>query len=101
VSHDAVTSFVKERHDGVSIKVKVIPNASISAIVGEKGGSLEIKLTAPPAEGKANKALLKFLAKKLGRPHSSIAILYGHSSREKALLLTGLDEATAREKLLG
>lgn len=80
--------------------MKVTPNAAKNAIVAEKGESLEIRITAPPAEGKANKALLKFLGKKLGLPPSSISILHGHSSREKVLLVSGINGATVREKLL-
>jgi uncharacterized protein len=91
--------FITQREDGVTLKVKVTPNARSNSLSVEKGDTLSVKLTAPPAEGKANKGLLKFLGKKLGVPPSSISILYGHSSREKVLLVSGADEATVREKL--
>lgn len=91
--------FIKQREDGVTLRVKVTPNAGSNSLGIEKGDTLSVKLTSPPAEGKANKSLLKFLGKKLGIPPSSISILYGHSSREKVLLINGADEATVRERL--
>jgi uncharacterized protein len=93
--------FIKQREDGVTIKVKVTPNAGRNSLAADQGDYLNVKLTSPPAEGKANKSLLKFLGKKLGVAPSSISILYGHSSREKVLLVSGADEAAVRERLCG
>jgi hypothetical protein len=58
-----------------------------------------VKLTAPPVEGRANKDLLKFLGKKLGVPSSSLTIISGYQSRDKAVLVRGMDSAAARERV--
>ncbi len=83
--------YVKDHPDGVTIKVKVIPRASRTEIGPPKGDALTIKLTSPPVEGRANRDLRKFLGKKLGVAPSSISILRGQNSREKVLLVPGVD----------
>jgi uncharacterized protein (TIGR00251 family) len=89
---------IRETEDGVVIKVKVTPNSSRNAIL-EHPDLLTVKLTSPPVEGKANKELLRFLAKKMRVAPSAITILKGHSSREKTLLVSGVNAETARERL--
>lgn len=90
--------YLKPHSQGVTIQLRITPNASTKAIIIE-GGRLLVKLTAPPVEGKANKGLIRFLAKRLGVPPSSISILRGHTSRDKVLLVHGLDELGARNRL--
>lgn len=74
------------------------PGAKREAIVGEHGDRLKIALTTPPIEGRANQALLKFLAKTLGLPRASIELLSGETSREKRVRIEGLsaDDLIAR-----
>jgi uncharacterized protein (TIGR00251 family) len=59
-----------------------------------------IRLAAPPIEGAANEALVSFLADALGVPRRGITIVSGKKSRDKRVRIDGLDEATARERLL-
>jgi uncharacterized protein len=73
--------------EGLLIDVRVQPKSAQNAIVGEHDGALKIKLNAPPVEGKANKALIQFLAKLLRRPKSSLEIVSGQTSRSKRLLV--------------
>ena len=75
------------------LKVHAVPRAAKSALAGVHGDALKIKLAAPPADGAANAELLAFLAKRLGLPKSRVALLSGHTSREKAVLLDGLPPA--------
>lgn len=89
---------IRETAEGVVIKVKVTPNSSRNAVL-DTPDLLTVKLTSPPVEGKANKELLRFLAKTMHVAPSSITIVRGHSSREKTLLVSGVDAATLREKL--
>ena len=70
----------------------VQPNAKRTAIAGTYGERLKVALSAPPIDGKANSALLKFFAKHLGLSKSSIRIAAGEGSREKRLEVTGLTE---------
>jgi uncharacterized protein len=91
--------YLQAHEDGIILRVKVTPNSSRNALISEHGDRLAVKLTAPPVEGKANKGLVKFVGKKLRIPPSSITIIRGHSSREKDLLIPGIDVASAMERL--
>ena len=68
-----------------TVAVKVTPRAKEDKIIGLKDGILRVRLVAPPVEGKANKALVEFLADAWGVPKSSINIIRGETSREKTL----------------
>ncbi len=65
-----------------------------------RGDAVLIRLAAPPIEGAANEALVSFLADALGVPRRGITIVSGEKSRDKRVRIDGLDEATARERLL-
>ena len=73
---------------GLSFKVHVQPGASRNQILGLHGDALKLKLTAPPVEGKANKACVEILSEALGVPKTSIKIVSGHSSRHKNIRIT-------------
>ena len=70
-----------------SLKVRLHPGARKNAITGMHDGAVKIALTAPPVDGKANDALITFLADLLHAPKSSISILSGHTSRQKTLAI--------------
>ena len=74
------------------IKVKLLPKSSRNQFVGREGGLFKVKVTAPPIEGKANKALLALLAGKLRVPKGAIEIISGKSSRLKSIRIDGLSE---------
>jgi uncharacterized protein (TIGR00251 family) len=88
-----------KHEQGVLLRVKAAPNASRNQIAGEQDGRLIVRVTASPVDGRANKMLIKFLAKQLRIPPSAIVVLQGHTSREKTLCFTGYDEPTLRQKL--
>ena len=75
--------------NGVKLSVKVVPNSSKCEIVGVIEDSLKIKLDVPPVEGKANEKLIKFLAKLLGVPKTSITIVSGETGKNKILFIKG------------
>ena len=75
--------------DGVTFKVKVRPGAGKNEIVGIQGDILKVKINAPPVKGKANKALIDFLAKELGVKRSQVEILSGHTSKVKTIKVVG------------
>jgi uncharacterized protein (TIGR00251 family) len=81
--------YVRDHKEGVTIAVRVAPSASKNAIARGGEDSLVVRLTAPPVEGRANKELLRLLAKKLGVSPSSLTIIRGISSRDKVILVTG------------
>ncbi len=80
-------SYIKEAKDGILLLIHVQPRASRNKIVGPHGERLKIAVQSPPADGKANKALQKLLAKHLGLPKSRVVLRSGHTSREKTFLL--------------
>lgn len=82
--------MIKETKDGLLIQLKISPNASKNTILKDETG-IKVKLTAQPIEGKANKALVEFLSKKLKIPKTSIEILKGETSKEKTLLIKIFD----------
>jgi uncharacterized protein (TIGR00251 family) len=84
----------------VSLQVYVQPRASRNELAGIHDGRLRIRLAAPPVEGAANEALLRFLADRLEVPRSAVRIVAGVSSRRKRVVVTGLSPTLA-ERLLG
>jgi len=89
---------IQKVDDGVIFRVKVQPGAAKNEIVGVQGDALKVKINAPPVKGKANRALIDFLAEKLGIKKSEIEILSGHISKVKKIKLAG--EAEKIEKNL-
>lgn len=80
----------REKNQGVSFAVRVTPRSSRNQINGVAGGVLGVKLTAPPVEGAANKALVKLMAGILGVAKSRVKVTAGHKSRNKTLWVDGL-----------
>jgi uncharacterized protein (TIGR00251 family) len=77
----------------------VHPRAKKNAITGEVGDALKVALTAPPVEGRANKACITFLAEVLNVPRSSVTIAGGESSRLKVIRVAGMPAEQVRRKL--
>lgn len=86
------------RRDGerVSFIIRVTPQASTSAVSGERDGILLVRVTAPPVEGKANDAVLALLAKALGVPRSAIQLERGAAARTKRVSVPRAAEAALR-----
>ncbi|MCX5861437.1 MAG: DUF167 domain-containing protein [Desulfomonile sp.] len=83
--------YVKQHKDGVTISVRVIPNSSRNAVAFDTPDHLAVKLTSPPVQGRANRHLVKFLGKKLGVPPSAMEIIAGSLSRQKTILVRGIN----------
>lgn len=82
---------VIEVEKGVILDVKVNPRSSKNAISGFADGVLKIKITAPPVEGAANKACIRFLAKTFNISPSSVSVIKGEKSRQKKILIQGIN----------
>lgn len=80
----------RERQGAVILSVRVQPRASRDEIAGEMGGALKVRLQAPAVEGRANEALVEFLAQLLKRPRSAVRILSGDRSRTKRVEISGV-----------
>lgn len=70
--------------------VRVAPRASRDAIEGEYNGSLKVRLTASPVDGKANDALRRLLAARLNVPVSAVKIVAGEKNRNKRVAIAGV-----------
>lgn len=77
--------------DTVLIPVKVVPGASRTRLMGELDGRLKVAVSAAPEKGKANDALIAFLARVLGLRRQSLSVVSGHTSPLKSVRVVGLD----------
>lgn len=82
---------LRDTAEGISLLVRVRPRASRAGIAGARDGALVVRVTAPPAEGAANDAVVRLLSKALHVPASAIRIASGHASRDKRLEIRGVD----------
>jgi uncharacterized protein (TIGR00251 family) len=82
-----------------TLELKTIPNAPRNELAGWLGGALKVKVHAPALDGRANDALLAFLAEKLGLPRRAVTLVRGDKSRHKFVRLDGLTLAEARARL--
>jgi uncharacterized protein (TIGR00251 family) len=72
----------------MKIKIRVLPRSSKNEVVGKMAdGTLKIKLTAPPVDGKANDALIKLLSEYFNQPKNKIKIVAGATSKNKVVEL--------------
>jgi uncharacterized protein (TIGR00251 family) len=74
----------------VIFAVRIQPRASKDEIIGEIAGALKIRLQAPAVEGRANEALIEFLAQLLKTSKGAVRILSGERSRIKRLEIRGI-----------
>lgn len=86
-------SFTRDTAEGCSLSVRLHPGAKRNAVTGLHDGALKIALNAPPVDGKANDALIAFLAEKLSMPRAKIALVAGMTSRSKTLRIAGKSAA--------
>jgi uncharacterized protein len=86
---------------GVEIDLRVIPRAGRTQLAGERDGCLLIRLAAPPVDGAANDALMRFLADILDVPRRAVQLVSGAHGRRKRIAIAGLGVAAARLRLAG
>jgi uncharacterized protein (TIGR00251 family) len=87
-----VSNWLRAAGDGrFTLTLHIQPGARKTEIAGQHGDALKIRLAAPPVDGKANEALIKFFADALGLPKSAVTIKSGQTSRRKALEVIGGD----------
>ena len=79
------------RRDGAGwlLELHVQPGAKVTAAVGEHGGRLKLKISAPAVDNKANAHLLAWLAVQLGVPKSAVRLVRGETSRQKTVAVSG------------
>lgn len=82
------------------ISLQVYPNATRNKIADVVDGVWQVKIAAPPVEGKANKELITFLSRRLGVRKSALTFVTGHTSRAKVISISGLSQAEIAQRLL-
>jgi len=85
---------------GILLQLHVQPGASKTELAGLHGDALKIRVASPPAEGKANRELVRFLAETLGVPRGNIVVVRGESGRRKTVAVQGVSAERA-DRLLG
>ncbi len=83
----------------VLLPVRAAPGASRDAIAGVHGEALKVSVTAAPEKGKANRAIIKVLAKELDLKRSSISLHAGETSRDKRFRIEGVGKVELQERL--
>ena len=98
-AEERVTLPVREDTTGVSFSVHLVPRSSANTIRGVRNEALSVRLTAPPVDGAANRALVRFLASQLGVGRNQVEIVSGHKSRVKRIRVNGVSAADVRARL--
>jgi hypothetical protein len=78
-----MTAWLHTAGDSVILTLHIQPGAKKTEVAGPHGDALKIRLAAPPVDGKANAALLAFIAKKVGAARTAVELLSGQTSRAK------------------
>lgn len=96
-------AFYRRHDDGLDLHVRLTPKSARDAIEGVETAAdgrchLKARVRAVPEDGKANKALVKLVAKEIGLPASAVEIVAGETARLKTLRLRG-DTAALEDRL--
>ncbi len=92
---------ITESNGRVRFAVRVQPRAAKTEIAGVYGDALKIRLSAPPVDGAANDALVKFLAELFAVARRDVRIVAGEASRSKIVEVEGITERAVREAAAG
>jgi hypothetical protein len=94
-----MSEWYRRNGDVLTLTLHVQPGAKRTDVAGLHGEALKIRLAAPPIEGRANEALLKFIAEAFGVPLRQVELKQGGQSRHKVVAITG--SKVEPESLLG
>lgn len=81
------------------LRLRVVPGAAATLLVGRHGEAWKVRVAAPGERGKANDAVLDLLAEALAVPRATLALVSGHGARDKIVEAAGLDPAAAEQRL--
>lgn len=91
--------WVDQRGTDLIIRVKAIPKSGIERCVGWEEGALKIKIRAAPEDGKANEALLAYIAKQLEISPSRLSLVSGEKSRKKTIAISHYSRESFLQKI--
>ena len=83
------------------VRVRVSPGARRGGVAGRVGEVWKLRVTAPAEGGRANEAVLRLLAETADVPRRQVALVSGHTAREKVVELEGVDAAEVERRLTG
>ena len=92
-------NWLHVKGDGVLLTLHIQPGAKKTEVVGLHGDALKLRLAAPPVDGKANDALIAFLAARLDIPKSRLELVSGQTSRRKCVAVSDVDVAEVERRL--
>jgi uncharacterized protein len=81
------------------LRLRVSPGARKTELVGRHGGAWKVRVSAPAENGRANAAVLKLLAERVGLPRRAVSLVSGHAAREKVVQVDGLDRDESERRL--
>jgi hypothetical protein len=92
---------MKRPADGESVLlvVRAQPRSAVSRLDGWRDGALRVRVTAPPVEDAANRAVLDLLAHALGAPRSALSLVRGARGRDKLVRISGVSRDLLAAKL--
>jgi uncharacterized protein len=96
----SLPAWLQTAKDGLVLSLHIQPGAKNTELAGEYGASLKIRLAAPPVDGKANEALIAWLAKRLQVSRSAVELVSGQASRAKRVRVNGVSAETLLAKLV-
>jgi uncharacterized protein len=82
------------------LAIRVQPRAKRTEVAGERGDAVVIRVNSPPVDGRANEAVCRLIAKRLGVPRTAVRIVRGESARDKLVRIDGFTAGEARTALL-
>lgn len=91
-----MTAWLRAFADHATLTLHIQPGAKKSEVVGIYGDSLKVRLAAPPVDGKANAALIEFVAGRLGVARSAVRLKSGQTTRRKVLIVDKLSAEECR-----
>lgn len=100
MTRELATHLVIAAHErGSALALTIAPRSSSNQLGIQDDGTLRARITAPPVDGAANAALLRFLAERLDLPRSRLTIASGETGRRKRILVEGVDPADLAHRL--
>jgi uncharacterized protein (TIGR00251 family) len=81
------------------VRLRVSPGARKTEIAGRHGDAWKVRVAAPAEGGRANDAVLKLLAQRLGLPRRSLSIVSGQTGRDKVVQMAGIDSQETERRL--
>jgi uncharacterized protein (TIGR00251 family) len=91
---------ITEHADGCILSVRAQPGARKAGILGEHAGALKVAITAPPEDGRANRALVELLAEALNLKKSQVKLISGDTSRAKRFFIAGVRKTELETRLV-